>query len=161
MYVKSSEMEKSMLNEKKISLMTKLAIYEQGEGKEAIKSNKYTKKDYVSLKMINTAITVTIAFIMVVALWVIYKIDHYVEELVDLDYMNIGIKLLVIYIIVFIVYMFISYVVYSIKYIKMQEMNKKYSDDLKDLYLMYKKEEKYKNENKSGGKDFDDNTFEF
>lgn len=150
-----------MLNEKKIGLMTKLAIYEQGEGKEAIKSNKYTKKDYVGLKMINTAITITVAFLIAVALWVVYKVDYYVDELVNLDYMNIGIKLLVVYVIVFVIYMFVAYVVYSIKYIKMQEMNKKYSEDLKELYLLYKKEEKYKNESRQGGKDFDDSTFEF
>ena len=36
-----------MLNEDKIKLMTKLALYEQGKGKESIKSNKYYKKDYI------------------------------------------------------------------------------------------------------------------
>ena len=150
-----------MLNENRIGLMTRLAMYEQGEGKEAIKSNKYTKSDYVSLKMINTAITVTIAYFMIVALWVIYKIDEYVADLVNLDYLNIGIKLLVLYVIVIIFYMFVSYMVYSLKYIRMQEMNKKYSDNLKELYLLYKKEEKYKSENKLGGIDSDDNPFEF
>lgn len=150
-----------MLNENKIGLMTRLAMYEQGEGKDALKSNKYSKSDYVSLKMINTAITVTIAYFMIVSLWIIYKIDEYVADLVNLDYFNMGIKLLVIYVIVLVLYMFVAYMVYSLKYIKMQEMNKKYSDNLKDLYLLYKKEEKQKNENKLGGISSDDDSFEF
>ncbi|MBQ3544507.1 MAG: hypothetical protein IJA34_05930 [Lachnospiraceae bacterium] len=150
-----------MLNENKIGLMTRLAMYEQGEGKDALKSNKYSKSDYVSLKMINTAITVTIAYFMIVSLWIIYKIDEYVADLVNLDYFNMGIKLLVIYVIVLVLYMFVTYMVYSLKYIKMQEMNKKYSDNLKDLYLLYKKEEKQKNENKLGGISSDDDSFEF
>lgn len=150
-----------MLNEDKIALMTKLALYEQGEGKEAIESNKYNKKDYVSLKMINTAITISVAYLMIVALWVLHKIDYFVKELVNVNLVNIGIKLLVLYVIVFIIYMLISYVVYSMKYIKMQEMNKKYSDGLKELYLMYKREEKYKSETKLGGIDSDDETFDY
>lgn len=150
-----------MLNEEKIGLMTKLALYEQGEGKEAIKSNKYNKKDYVSLKMINTAITITVAYLLVIAIWVLYKINYFMEELVNIDLVNIGVKILVLYIIVFIVYMLISYVIYSIRFIQMQEQNKRYSEGLKELYLMYKKEEKYKSEMKLGGIDSDDETFDF
>lgn len=150
-----------MLNEDKIKLMTGLALYEQGEGKEAIKCNKYSKSDYVSIKMINTAVIITIAYVLAVMLYAIHRIDHFVEEIVKLDLVNMGIKLLVVYLIVFVAYMLIAYVVYSMKYIKMQEMNKKYSEGLKELYLLYKKEEKYKNEVKLGGTDSDDDTFEF
>lgn len=150
-----------MLNEEKIGLMTKLALYEQGEGKEAIESNKYSKKNYVSLKMINTAITITVAYFLIVALWILSKIDYFVEELVNIDLFNIGIMLLVMYVIVFILYMLISYVIYSVKYMKMQEMNKKYAERLKELYLMYKREEKYKSETKLGGIDSDDETFNY
>ena len=74
-----------MLNEEKIRLMTKLAIYEQGEGKESIKSNKYYKKDYVGLKMINTAITITLAFMLCLILWVIYKVDFFAKNIVSMN----------------------------------------------------------------------------
>lgn len=151
-----------MLNEDKIRLMTKLALYEQGEGKKSIKSNKYYKKDYVGVMMINTAVTITLAYIMCLALWVFYKVDYFAEEIVNIDLLNLGKKILVIYIIVFIIYMLISYAVYSIKFLKMQDMNKEYSEDLKELYLVYKKEEKSKSENrKLGGFNPDDEDFDF
>lgn len=151
-----------MLNEDKIRLMTKLALYEQGEGKKSLKNNKYYKKDYVGVMMINTAITITLAYFMCLAIWIIYKVDYFAEEIVNMDLLTLGKKILVIYIIVFIVYMLISYAVYSMKYLKMQDMNKEYSEDLKELYLVYKKEEKYKNENKKiGGFNSDDEDFDF
>lgn len=152
---------KIMLNEDKIRLMTKLAIYEKGDGREAIKSNKYYKKDYVGIMMINTAITVTIAFILGLVLWIIYKVDFFVEKIVSINLFTLGKKILVIYIIFFIVYMLVSYVVYSIKYLKMQDMNTEYTEDLKELYMIYKREEKNKSENKLGGIDSDDETFSF
>ncbi len=150
-----------MLNEDRIRLMTKLALYEQEEGREAIKSNKYTKSDYVSIKMINTAVVITIGYILAVTLYIIHTVDNFVEKIVKLDLVKIGIRFLVIYLIVFCIYMLLAYVIYSMKYIKMQEMNEEYSEELKELYLLYKKEEKYKNEAKLGGKDSYDDTFEF
>ena len=57
-----------------------------------------------------------------------YKIDEYVADLVNLDYFNMGIKLLVIYVIVLVLYMFVAYMVYSLKYIK----------DPKDVYEILK-----------------------
>lgn len=151
-----------MLNEDKIRVMTKLAIYEQGKGKKVINNNKYYKKDYVGVKMLNTAITITMAYMICLALWVMYKIDYFVEEIVNIDLFNLGKKVLVIYVIVFILYMLISYAVYSMKYLKMQDMNKEYSENLKELYLIYKKEERSKNDNnKLGGFNPDDEDFDF
>ena len=96
-----------MLNEEKIRLMTKLAIYEQGEGKESIKSNKYYKKDYVGLKMINTAITITLAFMLCLVLWIIYKVDFFAKNIVSMNLFTRGKKILIIYVITFIIYMLI------------------------------------------------------
>lgn len=154
-----------MLNEEKIKLMTKLALYEQGEGKESIKSNKYYKKDYVGVMMINTAITITLAYLLCIFLWAIYKIDYLVDSTAELDIPALGRKLLLIYIVVFVVYMLVSYMVYSIKYLKMQEDNLEYYDDLKELYMIYRREEKNKKYEKNrtadrlGGFDSDDEDF--
>lgn len=145
-----------MINEEKIKLMTKLALYEQGEGKKSIKSDKYYKKDYVGLMMINTAITVTIGYFMLVFLWFVYKINYFVENIVSMNVVNLGIKLLVVYIIILIAYLLIAYVVYSMKYLKQKDMNIEYGENLKQLYLEYKKEEKQRTENRLGGYGSDD-----
>lgn len=149
-----------MLNEDKIKLMTKLALYEQGKGKESIKSNKYYKKDYVGLMMINTALTITFAYLLCVFLWGIYRIEYLVNNIVSISITQLGLKLLLIYVIVLVIYMLVSYVVYSVKFLKMQEDNIEYYNDLKDLYMIYRKEEKNKSENKLGGYDSDDEHFD-
>lgn len=40
-----------MLNEKRIRLMTKLARYESGEGKEELRIARYYRSDYIGLAM--------------------------------------------------------------------------------------------------------------
>lgn len=145
-----------MLNEEKVKIMTKLAIYEKNEGKDAIKNNKYYKSDYVSIMLINTIITITFAYILGLVIVAIYKMDYFLENLVKINLMNLGMKVLAIYLIILIIYIVIAYIIYSMKYLKIMELNKKYSEDLKELYLVYKKEEKMKNEAKAGGFEIND-----
>ena len=43
-----------MLNNEKISIMTKLALYEQKNAKSEIKYSKYYRSDYLAIKMIKS-----------------------------------------------------------------------------------------------------------
>ena len=46
-----------MLNNEKIILMTKLSLYEQKNQKKEIKTSKYFRGDYMSLKMLKSFFT--------------------------------------------------------------------------------------------------------
>ena len=45
-----------MLNEEKIRIMTRAAIYEQGKGEEDIKITSYSRSDYIRYNMLKTLI---------------------------------------------------------------------------------------------------------
>ena len=45
-----------MLNENKVKMMTKMAIYEKNEGKKMLRTAKYYKGDYVSLAVLKSKI---------------------------------------------------------------------------------------------------------
>ena len=49
-----------MLNEEKIKIMNKLAMYEQGEGKKSLPVSKYYRSDYIELAMIPNYFLATI-----------------------------------------------------------------------------------------------------
>ena len=72
--------------------MTKLAIYEKKDGKEDIKLAKYYKSDYARLQMLKTAVAVTIAFLCLVAVGVIYKMEFILNNALDIDYAMLGRK---------------------------------------------------------------------
>ena len=126
-----------MINENKVKLMTRLAMHEQKEGKDALRQHKYYKSDYISIRMIDTVITITLAYILAVI-------------------KPLAIRLISIYLIILIIYIFISYVVYSLRYIKIMEMNRKYADLLKELYIEYKKEQAEQKEADMGGFESDE-----
>ena len=49
-----------MLNNRKVRLMTRLAIYEQTEGKEDVRISKYFRTDYVRLNVLKSIVAVTV-----------------------------------------------------------------------------------------------------
>ena len=129
-----------MINQEKVALMTKLAAYEQGQGKENIPQSKYYREDYVSLKMINTAILVTVAYLMILAMVVFVNVEKMMTQIANMDFVKLGRAVLTYYVIIFVVYMVIAYIVYSIKFRRVRNSLNDYNGELKKLYVMYKDE---------------------
>ena len=48
-----------LLNENKIKMMTKMAIYEKNEGKSMLKTAKYFKGDYIAFGVLKTRSCIT------------------------------------------------------------------------------------------------------
>ena len=131
-----------MINQEKVAIMTKLAAYEDGVGKKNIPQSKYYRSDYISLKMINTAILVTVAYIMVLAMIVFVNVEKMMTQIANMDFVKLGKIVLISYVIIFVVYMLVAYIVYSIKFKRVRNSLNEYNGNLKKLYAIYKDEEK-------------------
>ena len=70
-----------MLDKEKVKLMTKLAFYEQNEGKEDFKINDYYRKDYVSIKRLYTFFWTTIGYLRVIALVFMAGLDKWMDKM--------------------------------------------------------------------------------
>ena len=54
--------EQDMINEEKVKIMTKLAMYEQGKGRKYLPVSKYYRSDYIGLALIKNFFLVTIGY---------------------------------------------------------------------------------------------------
>ena len=54
-----------MINESRVKLMTRLAVYEGGEGKKNMSIGSYFRGDYISVQVIRSVICGTAAFLLV------------------------------------------------------------------------------------------------
>ncbi len=131
-----------MLNEEKISLMTKLALYEQGEGKKDIPMSGYYKGDYVSLKVMNSAIVATVAYILVIGSLILINAEELLNRLTEIDLVAVGRQILIYYIGFLAGYCVIAYIFYSIKFKTVRCKLNQYNADLKKLFELYKKDRK-------------------
>ena len=59
--------EQDMINEEKVKIMTKLAMYEQGKGRKYLPVSKYYRSDYIGLALIKNFFLVTIGYCLSVA----------------------------------------------------------------------------------------------
>lgn len=125
-----------MLNEDKVRLMTKMAIYEKRMGKKNLKMMDYFRGDYVSWNAIKTAMTVTIAYLLIVAGWGIYHLEELMENLYTMNIAELLKKIGINYVIILGLYVIIAYVVYNVKYSKAVNSLKRYRTNLKKAKQM-------------------------
>ena len=128
----------SMLNNKKIRNMVKLATYENKEGKEDIKMSKYYKSDYVRYNILKTVVSVTVAYLLILLMTAVYYSEYLIQEAVKLDYRSIGIKALAVYILILTAYIIGSVFGYNLKYEKSRGRLARYYKRLRALSKQYR-----------------------
>ena len=131
-----------MLNEERIRLMTKMASYEQNEGKKSEAIGSYFRGDYIGLQVIKSIISATLAFLILVASYILYNFEAFMADIYKMDLIQFGKSVIVDYLIFTAVYALISYGVYAYRYAKAKKSLKKYYGHLKKLSYLYEKENK-------------------
>lgn len=131
-----------MLNNEKIRVMTKLAIYESKSGKEDIKLSQYYKRDYIRLQVLNTVVFSTIGYGLILLLIGVYQSEYLISEAVQLNYRSLGMYILGVYIMVLTVSIFATIIGYTIKFNSSRKKLSGYNNGLKFLRKLYEEEEK-------------------
>lgn len=128
-----------MINNDKVSLMTKLAIYEN-KNTEDIKLSKYYKGDYVRHNVLKTIISVTIAYICILLFILFYNLEKVLAKAFELNYTMLGIEIFVSYFVLIVIFTLMSFMIYTEKINKSRKSLMKYHRGLKQLLRMYDEE---------------------
>lgn len=131
-----------MLNDEKISLMIRLAEYEQREGKVDLERTRYFKMDYIRLQILKTLVSVTGAVFLVILLAVLYHMEYIITNALSLDYASIGRSMLVIYLLLLCLFSAITVSVATVQYEASKNRVKQYYITLQKLLAYYEEEEK-------------------
>ena len=130
-----------MLNNRKVRLMSRLAMYEQNEGKEDVRMSKYFRTDYVRLNVLRTVVSVTFGYLLVLLLLVVYHSEYLIQEAVTLDYKGILLRYVGIYVILLVVYVSLAMIGYMLKYRTSRKKLAKYFRMLRRLRSLYREED--------------------
>ncbi len=133
-----------MVDEEKVKVMTRLAIYEKGDGKREIPLSKYYKGDYVKYNILKTMIFATISYWLIVACVIVINLEEILKDINNIDYVGLVTKLVVGYAAFLIVYGLITKIVYGIRYNKARPKLIVYNHLLKKLIKFYGDSEKGK-----------------
>ncbi len=127
-----------MLNEERIILMTRMESYAENDGKKNMQIGNYFRSDYISIQVIKSVVSVTIAYGIGFALYVLYHLETFLEDIYKIDLLAFAKNVLLIYGVTVVIYGVISYLVYSYCYSKAKKSLKKYYDHLKKLNSLYR-----------------------
>lgn len=126
-----------MLNEERVILMTKMASYEQNEGKKNANIGNYFRGDYIGVQVMKSVLCATIAYGIIFALFIFYDFEVFMQDIYKMDLVTFAKNALIYYAVTVLVYGGISYAVYSYRYTKVKKSLKCYYHNLKKLNSLY------------------------
>ncbi len=115
-----------MLNEEKIRWMTRASIYEKRQGRIDLERNEYFMGDYVRMHLLKNGISLTIAYILLVGLYVIYKIEEIFDMAANMQLGLLLKEMLLLYIILLVIYTGVGIAYYAWQYQSSSKQVKKY-----------------------------------
>lgn len=131
-----------MLSEERIKLMTRMASYEETEGRKNASVSKFFRGDYVGLQVLKAVIYASIAYMIVFGAYIYYDFENFMMNIYKMDLWQFAESVLKYYAITVVSYCVIIYVVFTVKYTKTRQNQKKYFNNLKLLGSMLVKESK-------------------
>ncbi len=131
-----------MLDRRKVELMTRLAFYEQTDGKEDFKVSEYYRKDYTSMHIICSILWTTIGYACIVGIAVLLGIEKILGNMSNTFIMMLGGIVILGYLSLTIAYAIITGYIYNAKDKDARQRVKKYNHDLTRLLRLYEKEKK-------------------
>ena len=131
-----------MLDDRKVKLMTKMALYEQKEGKEDFKVSAYYRKDYASVHTIYSILWMTVGYILLIVLIGFAAMDSLTANMTLSVIVLLTGSIIIGYFLVVFIGGVASHQFYNNKHQEARSRVKKYNHHLIRLLKMYEKEKR-------------------
>lgn len=130
-----------MVNETRVKLMTRMAAYEKDEYKQSRAVFSFFKSDYISLQMLKSVISATLAFGILFGLFVMYDFEVFMKDIYRMDMFEFMRNVVLLYVIFLSILLVITYVVSLYRYKRALQSIRRYYANLKRLSRIYGEEE--------------------
>ena len=122
--------------------MSKLAIFEKSsEGKMVLRDISLFRYDHIRWDLLKTGASVTVGYALILALIIMYNLEYLIKNATSLDYKDIGVKTLGIYLVVMVVYLVFTFLYSAYTYSKNRRKFVKYRKLLSQMERIYDEEE--------------------
>ncbi len=126
-----------MLNEDRIILMTRMASYEQGEGRGNVKIGNYFRSDYITVQVLKSIICAIMAFFIVFGLYMLCNYEEFLKNLYQMDILAFAKDVLTYFCVGVGGYGLLTYIVCTWRYASAKRSLKQYYHNLKKLGSLY------------------------
>ena len=130
-----------MIDQERVREMTKLAAYEQREGKRCQQIIRYFRSDFVVRQLLKGVIYGTIAFGIILLMWGVCHMEELIQNLDSIDLIQLGTSILIRYLIFLAVYLDAVDRYANRYYAEGKRRSKRYYRHLKRLGRIYEDQE--------------------
>lgn len=130
-----------MLDERRIYLMTQLALFEEHHREQLEGVSTFFRSDYIGRQMIKTGLRVTLAFLLVLAGWGMYNAQVLIVDITKIDVMALGARILFFYAAAMCIFLLLTYIMQAIRYSRAKQDMYRYRQLLQQLELIYQQED--------------------
>lgn len=133
-----------MINEERVREMYQMAVFDEYKEKKCRQMGQYYKWDYVAKEMLKSFFSGTIAYMLLVVLWVLSDITAFTAYLNSPELIDLVIRVVILYVAFIAIYLIVTAIVYNIRYRQGHRQLRKYMNHLKRVHRMYTREDKLK-----------------
>ena len=127
-----------MIVKDKVSLMSKMAIFEKSpKGKAVLRDISFFRSDRIRWDLLKTGASVTVGYALILGLIILYNLEYLIKNATTLNYKEIGIKTLGVYLVVMVVYLVFTFLYSTYRYGKSRKKFLKYNKLLSKLESIY------------------------
>lgn len=130
----------SNIDKKRLYLMIGMARFKEKNKDGAFRINTYTQRDYIAFALIRNFLLTTIAYVLVLALIVLYNLEDFLSNLNSLEIRPLVAVIAVSYLVFLGIYTVIAYILAKIRYVRMQSSIAQYKNGLSRLNHLYMEE---------------------
>ena len=132
-----------MINKDRVRTMTRLAIYEEGQGIADDKMNGYFKNDYIVGHMVGSFVSGTIACLLIALVYCCYHYDTLLIQLFENQLMGLIETAFTLYAAFMIFFLAVSFFVYLWRITALKGRLDRYNRRLEHLKESYEKEDRH------------------
>lgn len=133
-----------MIHKEKVEWMTKTAMAEKKYRRDISPAAHFFPEDYVGFQVVKGILGVTCLYILIVAGWALYTADVWMTAYTFAQLLDLGRRLLLLYIVIAVLSAVILLLVYSLRYYQAKTSLKEEEYNLRKLCRMYDEEGKEK-----------------
>lgn len=127
-----------MINQDRVRRMTRMAAYEDNEGKEDSKITRYFRADYLTKQVLITLVSGTLAFLILFAAYAGYHFEEIIEKVYSSNMQGFVLQTILQYAAFIGVLTAVTLVVYGRRYTRASRCRKGFRKDLFQLAMRYR-----------------------
>lgn len=128
-----------MINQNRVRRMTRMAAYEDREGRRDARITGYFRTDYLTRQALITFVCGTVAFLILFAAYALYHFEDMIEKIYSLDLEEFVLLVLLQYALFVGILLAVTIAVYSLRYSKARARQRGYRKDLLQLAARYRR----------------------